>query len=208
MSHCRKNSVRDNQISPKVIVKKWIQREAHSTKCGPSQRACVATKCDVVSFYGLGNFIWQWVEGLFQLFLGRGGDFQELGHSTPWSFDNDLELSWLLWVCHLACWLRLKVQSNSTCLTSWTHLILITLCCVLGPYHSFKSCALPLSFLLHTHRHHYSSKMTIKVKKWVMAQFLEILIPFPRFLEYSSHLLAYEITNPYNNWCRKHGLNP
>ena len=57
MSHRRKNSVRDNQISPKVIGKKWIQREAHSTKCGPSQRACVATKCDVVSLYELGNFI-------------------------------------------------------------------------------------------------------------------------------------------------------
>ena len=35
-----------------------IQREAHSTECGPSQRASeAAMKCRVVSFYGLGNFI-------------------------------------------------------------------------------------------------------------------------------------------------------
>ena len=28
---------------------------------------------------------------------------------TPRSFDSDLELSWYLWVCHLACRLRIKV---------------------------------------------------------------------------------------------------
>ena len=41
--------------------------------------------------------------GLFQLFGGRGGDFQELGHhplfSILWSAS---ELSWRGWVCHLA----------------------------------------------------------------------------------------------------------
>ena len=41
--------------------------------------------------------------GVFQLFWGRGGDFQELGHrplfSLLWSAS---ELSWHLWVCHLA----------------------------------------------------------------------------------------------------------
>ena len=39
--------------------------------------------------------------GLFQLFWGRGGDFQELGHrplfGLLWS-----GLSWCPWVCHLA----------------------------------------------------------------------------------------------------------
>ena len=28
---------------------------------------------------------------------------------TPWSFDSALELSWCIWVCHFACWLRIKV---------------------------------------------------------------------------------------------------
>ena len=31
---------------------------------------------------------------------------------------------------------------------SWTHLILISLCCILGLCYSFKSCAWPLSLLL------------------------------------------------------------
>ena len=34
-------------------------------------------------------------------------------------------------------------------LSSWTHLILIGLCYALGLCHSFKSCALPPSILLH-----------------------------------------------------------
>ena len=42
-----------------------------------------------------------------------------------------------------------ELQSKSTCLPSWAHLILISLCCVLGQRHSFKSCALPLSLLWH-----------------------------------------------------------
>ena len=41
------------------------------------------------------------VGGLFQLFWGRGGDFQDLGHHPNLSFDSALELSWHLWVRHL-----------------------------------------------------------------------------------------------------------
>ena len=56
MSHPRKNSVRD-----RVGGRKWIysdQRETHSAgRCGPSQRASVATKYGVVSFHRLGNLI-------------------------------------------------------------------------------------------------------------------------------------------------------
>ena len=54
MSHCRKNSVRD-----KVIGKKWIylQRDSPQTEYGPSQKARVALKCGLFSFYRLGNFI-------------------------------------------------------------------------------------------------------------------------------------------------------
>lgn len=33
-------------------------------------------------FFWAGNFIGWWVGGLFQLFLGRGGGFQELGHHS------------------------------------------------------------------------------------------------------------------------------
>ena len=41
--------------------------------------------------------------GLFQLFWGRGGDVQELGYCPLfWPFDGALELSWHLWVRHLA----------------------------------------------------------------------------------------------------------
>ena len=56
MSHCRKNSVRD-----KAIGKKWVysdtERGTLHRQCGPSQRANVATKCSMVSFHSLGNFI-------------------------------------------------------------------------------------------------------------------------------------------------------
>ena len=50
MSHHRKNSVRD-----KVIGKQWIYSERQSV--GPSQRVRAASKCGVVSYYGLGDFI-------------------------------------------------------------------------------------------------------------------------------------------------------
>ena len=50
ISHHRKNSVRD-----KVIGKQWIYSERQSV--GPSQRVRAASKCSVVSYYGLGDFI-------------------------------------------------------------------------------------------------------------------------------------------------------
>ena len=60
---------------------------------------------------------------------------------------TELELSGHLWVCRFTCWLSIKVRS---CLPSWSHLILIGLCCVLGLSHSFTSCTLPLALLLHS----------------------------------------------------------
>ena len=42
-----------------------------------------------------------------------------------------------------------KAWSDS--LPSWSHLILISFCCVLGLCHSFRSCVLCLSLLLHLH---------------------------------------------------------
>ena len=40
------------------------------------------------------------------------------------------------------------VTMGVTGLPSWIHLALISLCCVLGLYHFFKSCALPASCLI------------------------------------------------------------
>ena len=48
---------------------------------------------------------------------------------------------------------------------------------------------------------------TVKVKKWEVAQFLEISTPSPKELEYSSHSLACEITHSYKNW-QPHTLVP
>ena len=45
--------------------------------------------------------------------------------------------------------------------------------------------------------------MTIKVKKWVMAQFLEI----PKIAGMRLLLIAYEITHPYKNG-QPHALGP
>ena len=42
----------------------------------------------------------------------------------------------------------LSKGSGKKYLPSWTHLILISLCCILGLCYSFKSCALALSLLL------------------------------------------------------------
>ena len=48
----------------------------------------------------------------------------------------------------------------SSCLSSWSLLILISLCCVLGLRHSFRSCALPLFLLLHNE---YSGLVTFRI---------------------------------------------
>ena len=63
---------------------------------------------------------------------------------TPWSFNSAMKLSWHLWVRHFTCWFRIK-SSLSAILVP----LGIGLCCVLGPCHSFGSCALPLFLLLH-----------------------------------------------------------
>ena len=53
MSHLRKYSVRD-----KVIGKKWIYSGRNTLYRWPSQRViAVTSKCGMVSFHGLSNFI-------------------------------------------------------------------------------------------------------------------------------------------------------
>ena len=76
---------------PEAALFRSIERDTAQTVCGLSQRARVV-KCGMVSFYRLGNFTGQGVGGLFQLFWGRGGNFQDLGHcpllgllTVPWN---------------------------------------------------------------------------------------------------------------------------
>ena len=66
---------------------------------------------------------------------------------TPSSFDSALELS-----CHLGVSSSLQIGDQGLVefdLSSWTQLILISLCYALVLCHSFKSCALPPSLLFH-----------------------------------------------------------
>ena len=99
------------------------------------------------------QWTWVWVNSGSWWWTGR---LQSMGCCSPWGCRvghdwatdwTELELSGHLWVCHFTCWLSIKVQS---CLPSWSHLILMGLCCVLGLSHSFTSCTLPLALLLHS----------------------------------------------------------
>ena len=66
---------------------------------------------------------------------------------TPLSFDSALELS-----CHLDMVFSLQIGDQGLVefdLSSWTQLILTGLCYALVLCHSFKTCALPPSLLLH-----------------------------------------------------------
>ena len=74
--------------------------ETHSAdECGPSQGACVALGCGAVSFYGLMS------RGVIPAVLGKGWRFLGIGSLPTFGlWWLALELSWRLWVCHLACW--------------------------------------------------------------------------------------------------------
>ena len=55
---------------------------------------------------------------LFQLFCGRGGNFQELGHPPRFGFFwLTSEQSWCLWVCHLADVLTMNVSLQFSSVT-------------------------------------------------------------------------------------------
>ena len=75
------------------------------------------------------------------------GDFQDMGHhplfgvlTAPWN-------------CHdpSGCVISLVYWGLKSCLPSWSHWILISLCCVFSLCHTFRSSALPLSLLLYNH---------------------------------------------------------
>ena len=79
--------------------------------------------------------------------LRSGRIIPTIGESpTPQSFDSVLELSWHLWVSFS---LQIKDQGLVEFdLSSWTHLILIDLCYVLGLCHSFKANSLGYALFL------------------------------------------------------------
>jgi len=78
------------------------------------------------------------------LFWRRGGDFQELGHCPL------LGLWTVPWNCHGAsgCVISLTDWGSRSSLVCHLGPIWFGLCCVLGLWPSFKSCALPLFLLL------------------------------------------------------------
>ena len=116
-----------------------VQREAHSTGCG-HLRGQVQWPWNVVWL------IWaSWV-------ISYANEWED--HSNNWGSTHSL----VFWQClatilppqGVSCSLQIEDQGLVEFdLSSWTHLILICLCCALGLCHSFKSCALPPSFLFH-----------------------------------------------------------
>ena len=96
------------------------------------------------------NFIGYWLTGLFQLFGGGAEIFRNWTTTHFLVFDSLatvmvlLGVSFSLLMCYNEGILKIKVYSKLTSLPSWTHLILISLCCALGLCYSFKGCALPL----------------------------------------------------------------
>ena len=101
MSQHRKNSVRD-----KVIGKKWIYLETYSAdRVGHLRRWEWPQK---VMWLGFMGWVISWAnerEDYSNYFGGGGRDSQELGHCPCFGlWWSALELSWCLWVYHLACW--------------------------------------------------------------------------------------------------------
>ena len=123
---------------------------------------CAAVRGVSKSWRWLSNWIelnWtEWMGGFLQLYWGGVRDFQELGRCPLFGlWWSALEVSWHLWECHLACWFMMSIYGGSrsseshTCPPSWTHFVLISLCWVLWPCHSFKCCALLPSLLFQNH---------------------------------------------------------
>ena len=155
MSHRRKNSVRDKVIGKKGI---YLERNTlHTQSVGLLRRWEQHQGMGLSVFIGVGNFMLMSGRSIPAI-LGKGWGFPEIGPPpTFWPLWLALELSWCLGVCHLACWcVTVSVSwglrssgSQLVRLPSWTYLVLISLCHVLGLCHPFKGCALPPSLLFH-----------------------------------------------------------
>ena len=109
-----------------VIGKKWIYLERntlHRQSVGHLRRW--ETEIWHHLFFGLGNFIGKWVEGLFQLFRGRGRDFQELGHHSLFWVGLRIVMVLMSVLFNILMYynentLRLKAHWESNILPSWT----------------------------------------------------------------------------------------
>ena len=147
MSYHRKNSVRDKGIGKKWVYSDLERGTLYRENVGHG-RGRVQTQNAVWLVFMVWVFRVLMIRGSLQLFLGKRGGCQ--ASTPPWSFVSALELSWHRWLSHSACWLRVRVSSESTRLPSSTHLMLNCLLCP-WPTSSFESCALPLFLLLLTH---------------------------------------------------------
>ena len=115
ISHHRKNSVRD-----KVIGKKWIYLDTERSTLLQTEGVWTISR----EWMQPRNLVWlvfiDWVissamGGLFQLFLGGGGGFQDLGH---WPLLGLLTVAW-------------NCQGTSECVISFA--VISSLLCHLGP---------------------------------------------------------------------------
>lgn len=86
-----------------------------------------------VSFYALGDFICQHVGGLFPLFWGRGGDFQELATANfqPFMAMVPVGVSFSMVIYYSEPIMRLKFYCKLNLLPSWAKLVLTSLCPIL-----------------------------------------------------------------------------
>ena len=144
MSHHRKNSVRD-----KVIVK-WFYLENNTLhrQYGPPQKARVASKCGVFSFYG--RVIpqaneWEdhsnYLEERAEVSRNQASTHFLVSDGQPWNCHGTC--GYIIQLADVLQWavLRIKVQWKLTCLPSWTRLVLISL---LGCVFFQRLCPAPL----------------------------------------------------------------
>ena len=130
MSRGRKNSVRDQAVG-----KRWLYSDTESTlhtERGHRRGWVRPRSAAWLVFTG-------WVSSHAserEDCAKCSGEGQRSPGFGPWSFNSALELSWRLRPCHLTCCSRIKVSS---CLPSRSRLILISLCCVLGPCDQHKN---------------------------------------------------------------------
>jgi len=136
MFHCRKNSVRD-----KVIGKKWIylhRNTLHRQSMGHC-RGWVRQSRNVAWLVFMGWGLWHFIDlrcgRIIPTILEKG-----------WSHHPLFGLLTVHWNCHDG----LLIEDQGL-VPSWTHLILISSCCILGLCYSLISCSLPPSFLFHPH---------------------------------------------------------
>ena len=139
MSHS-KNSVRDTAIAKRCICLGSERSMLHRV-WAITEESAVAMERDVVSLW----VIWA---GWFHMLMS-GSIIPTIREPlTPWLFRQCFGTI----LAPLGVSFNLQIEDQGLVefdLSSWTNLILICLCYSLEPCHSFKSCALPSSLLVH-----------------------------------------------------------